>query len=158
MKYGVDLISLEAGNQPTRVLCEKGGKVDPRPRASSRTWGMIGSEPWVPVPMISKTPPQGSSSSANRGVMPERIAVWLRRLPLTFPHPATLDDDVVLVLPPSTTSIRTGVIAPACRHLQVGHRPASWRRPPLPIVHIPATIPLTYDTRGVALAGGVAVA
>lgn len=27
-----------------------------------------------------------------------------------------------------------------------------------PIVHIPATIPLTYDTRGVALAGGVAVA
>jgi hypothetical protein len=32
--------------------------------------------------------------------MPELIAVWLRRLLLTFPHPATLDDDVVLVLPP----------------------------------------------------------
>jgi len=45
MKYGVDLVPVEAGNQPTRVLCGEGGGVYPRRRASSRTWGMIGSEP-----------------------------------------------------------------------------------------------------------------
>jgi hypothetical protein len=31
--------------------------------------------------------------------MPEVVAVWLRGLLLTFPHPAALDDDVVVVLP-----------------------------------------------------------
>jgi hypothetical protein len=32
--------------------------------------------------------------------MSELIAVWLRRLLLTFPHPATLDGDVLVELPP----------------------------------------------------------
>jgi hypothetical protein len=40
MKYGVDLIPVEAGNQPARVLCGEGGKV-----YASTTSGMIGSEP-----------------------------------------------------------------------------------------------------------------
>ena len=31
---------------------------------------MMGSEPLAPVPMISWSPPQGSSSSADRGVCP----------------------------------------------------------------------------------------
>src|SRR5829696_2634890 len=75
--------------------------------------------------------------------MPELIAVSLRRLLLTFPHPATLDDDVVLVLPPPRFgSVEVGVAAPACRHLHVGQRPVGWRRPPLPIVHNPRHNPV----------------
>jgi hypothetical protein len=60
MKCGVDLIPLEARDQPTRFLGGEGRKTTPRRRASSRTCGMIGNEPWVPVPMISRAPPQGA--------------------------------------------------------------------------------------------------
>jgi hypothetical protein len=73
--------------------------------------------------------------------MSELITVWLRRLLLTFPHPATLDVVVVLVLTPSTTSIRTGGVVPACRHLQGSQRPASWRRSPLAYCSYPSHDP-----------------
>jgi hypothetical protein len=36
--------------------------------ASARTSSISGSAPWAPVPMISRLPPQGISSSAESGV------------------------------------------------------------------------------------------
>ena len=38
--------------------------------ASSTTSSMIGNEPWAPVPIIKRCPPQGISSLAESGVCP----------------------------------------------------------------------------------------
>jgi hypothetical protein len=45
MKHGVDLIPVEAGNQPTRVLCGEGGEVYAATTGLLANLGMIGSEP-----------------------------------------------------------------------------------------------------------------
>jgi hypothetical protein len=108
--------------------------------------------------MISRPPPQASSSSADRGVCPNsprygfdgfylRFRTRPPSMSLSFwycrprPHRSEPEESYLHVV-----SSR-GVSGPRAGD---AHR---W-----PIVHIPATIPLTYDTRGVALAGGVAVA
>jgi hypothetical protein len=51
--------------------------------------------------MISRPPPPGELLVSGQRGMSELIAVWLRRLLLTFPHTATLDVVVVLVLAPA---------------------------------------------------------
>jgi hypothetical protein len=100
MKHGVDLVPVEAGNQQTRVLCGEGGEVN-APTTSllenlrhdrQRTIGASADDQPASAP--------GELLLSRQRSMPELIAVWLRRLLLTLPHPATLDDDVVLVLPP----------------------------------------------------------
>jgi hypothetical protein len=148
MKYGVDLISVEAGNQPTRVLCGKGGKVDPRPRASSRASGMIGSEPWVPVPMISRPPPRGAPRQRTEELCPSASRYGFDGFHLRFRHPATLDDDVVLVLPPLTSmdpNRRNRTCIFVTSRWVTG--PRAGRRPPLPIVHNPRHNPVLLTTR-----------
>ena len=80
------------------------------------------------MPMISGPPPQGSSSSADSGVWPEFIAVWLRRFFFRFrtrPLPMTTS----FSYPDPSTSIDANpgvVVAP--RHLQVVQRLADRRR------------------------------
>jgi hypothetical protein len=88
--------------------------------------------------------------------MSELTTVWLRRLLLTFPHTATLD-----VCRSGTAALdhidpnreESYLHAVSSRGIS-GPRAGDAHR--WPIVHIPATIPLICDTRGVALAGRLA--
>ena len=101
----------------------------PRRRASPTTSGMIGSEPWAPVPMISRPPPQGGSSSADTGVCPNSSRYGFDGFFFRF---RTRPPSMMMSLSysrPRPQWIRTGVVVPACRHLQVWPAGAAHRWP-----------------------------
>ena len=91
-----------------------GDEITPRRSASCLSSGMIGSEPYAPVPMISWLPLHGMSSSADSGVAIDS-AVGFRRFLDPLAHVAPIDDDVVLDGVRLSRSTRTRPDVPSCR-------------------------------------------
>src|SRR4051794_35080672 len=100
MKHGVDLTPVEARDQAASLLCWDGGEVhapttsllDDLGHDRQRAIGSGADDQPASAP--------GEFLVGRQRSVPEFIAVWLRGLLLPFPHLATVDDDVVLVLPP----------------------------------------------------------
>jgi hypothetical protein len=98
MKYGVDVTLVKAGKMPARLRCRHGSQVyapttsllDDLGHDRQRAVSASANDQLASAP--------GEVLVSRERSVPEFIAVWLRRLLLPFPYPATLDDDVVLVL------------------------------------------------------------
>ena len=100
MKYGVNLTPVEARNQPTCLLCGDGSEVYAPTTSLLQNLGHDRERAMGAGADDQPSSAPGQLLVSGQRSMPELIAISLRRLLLAFPHPATLDDDVVLVLPP----------------------------------------------------------
>ena len=100
MKYGVDLTSVEVCNQPTCVLCGYGGEVYAPTASLLEHFGHDRERAIGAGPDDQPVSTPGELLVSREGSMPELIAVRLGRLLLPFPHLATRNDYVVVVLPP----------------------------------------------------------